>query len=175
MITTLKNFYIAAFDASDILEKTYNRNISLGDFDDFIMEIHKLTNVDIERCQSLYRESISWKDYFKDQKAVINFYLDKFVCVKDCYDYLSLSICNDKQVPIDALEKFKIEARSVPDIIVELTNKTKTVNSKIEKLKLFNSYLDSYISYLSDIQFRLASIVKGFGIRYWNSIDQEDL
>ena len=66
MITTLKNFYIAAFDASDILEKTYNRSISLGDFDDFIMEIHKLTNVDIERCQSLYRESISWKDYFKE-------------------------------------------------------------------------------------------------------------
>ena len=38
MITTLKNFYIAAFDASDILEKTYNRSISLGDFDDFIFE-----------------------------------------------------------------------------------------------------------------------------------------
>ncbi len=70
-----------------------------------------------------------------------------------------------------ALEDFKIQARSVPEIIMELSAKRNAVSSKIEKLKLFNEYLSSYISYLSDVHYRLNGIAMGYGIRYWNSID----
>lgn len=171
MIESLKRFYVIAFDSSEILEKAFSRNIDIGDFDDFVIAVHALTDVDIERCQILLKESISWKDYFKDLKALVDFYIDKFLCVQECYDYLSFSINTEKQVPMKALEDFKIQARSVPEIIMELSAKKTAVNSKIEKLKLFNEYLSSYISYLSDVHYRLNGIVMGYGIRYWNSID----
>lgn len=171
MTDSIKNFYIAAFETSKILESSFKRNIEIGDFDEFVLSLYTFSDVDIDKCQRLMKETVAWKNYFSDIDALIQIYLDKFICVKECYDYLSNSIKENKLIPKNLLTEYKIQSNTVADIVVELSTKTATVDEKIKKIKTFSSYLKSYISYLNNVYFKLYSISKGYDSRYWRTID----
>jgi hypothetical protein len=117
------------------------------------------------------KETIAWKDYFSDMQGMVEIYLDRFVCVKDCYDSLSAMMKDNKLVPKNLLTEYKIQSLTVADIMMELTTKTTAVNDKIQKIKIFSSYLKAYISYLNNVYFKLYAISKGYGSRYWRTIE----
>lgn len=167
----IKNFYVCAYEASEILETTFGRHLDIGEFDEFVYSLYTLSDVDIEKCHNLIKETISWKDYFHDMNEIVNLYLDKFVCVKLCYETLCELMKNNKIVPKNLLIEYKIKSNTVGDIFMELSQKEAAVNDKIQKLKIFSSYLDSYINYLNQVYFKLFGIVKGYGSRYWNVLD----
>lgn len=171
MTDSIKKFYVAAFETSEIIESSFKRNIDIGDFDEYLVSLHTLTDVDIDKCNKLIKETIAWKDYFTDMDGMLDIYLDRFVYVRDCYEYLSGLLRDNKLVPKNLLTEYKIQSNTVADIIMELSNKTTTVNDKIQKIKIFSSYLNAYISYLNNVYFKLYSITKGYGLRYWRTID----
>ena len=127
--------------------------------------------VSIDKCNKLIKETIAWKDYFTDMDGMLDIYLDRFVYVRDCYEYLSGLLRDNKLVPKNLLTEYKIQSNTVADIIMELSNKTTNVNDKIQKIKIFSSYLNAYISYLNNVYFKLYAISKGYGSRYWRTIE----
>lgn len=171
MTDSIKKFYVAAFETSEIIESSFKRNIDIGDFDEYLVSLHTLTDVDIDKCNKLIKETIAWKDYFTDMDGMLDIYLDRFVYVRDCYEYLSGLLRDNKLVPKNLLTEYKIQSNTVADIIMELSNKTTTVNDKIQKIKIFSSYLNAYISYLNNVYFKLYAISKGYGSRYWRTIE----
>lgn len=171
MTENLKNFYQIAFDASEITEKQFNRPIDIGDFDIFLADIYKLSDVEIERTKELMRETIAWKDYFADIKATINMYKDRFLIVDECYESLMATIKNEKVIPKAMLATCKIKADNVSDIISEVTSKDVAIKGKLNTLKIFSKYLDSYIHFLNNMYFKLNGIINGYGSRYWNIYD----
>ena len=171
MTDSIKKFYVAAFETSEIIESSLKRNNDIGDFDEYLVSLHTLTDVDIDKCNKLIKETIAWKDYFTDMDGMLDIYLDRFVYVRDCYEYLSGLLRDNKLVPKNLLTEYKIQSNTVADIIMELSNKTTTVDDKIQKIKIFSSYLNAYISYLNNVYFKLYAISKGYGSRYWRTIE----
>ena len=49
----IKNFYICAYEASEILETTFGRHLDIGEFDEFVYSLYTLSDVDIEKCHNL--------------------------------------------------------------------------------------------------------------------------
>ena len=167
----IKNFYISIFDVSDILESHFHQTLDIGNFDDYLLSVNKFSDVDIDGCHYLMKETIAWKDYLIDMLSVISFYKDKFVVVKDCYEFLSNSLKDNKLVPKDLLKEFKITSVTVADIVMEVNNKLTVTNEKIHKIDTLLTYLKAYIGYLNEVLRKLNLIIKGYGLRYWNSID----
>lgn len=171
MTESIKKFYVAAFETSEIFESSFKRTINIGDFDEYLLSLYTLSDVDVDKCHKLMKETIAWKDYFSDMQGIVEIYLDKFVCVKDCYNSLSELMKNNKLVPKDLLAEYKIQSNTVADIMMELNTKTAAVDDKIKKIKIFSSYLKAYISYLNNVYFKLYALLKGYGSRYWKTID----
>ena len=171
MTESIKKFYVAAFETSEIFERSFKRNIDVGDFDEYLLSLYTLSDVDIDKCHRLMKETIAWKDYFSDMQGMVEIYLDRFVCVKDCYDSLSAMMKDNKLVPKNLLTEYKIQSLTVADIMMELTTKTTAVNDKIQKIKIFSSYLKAYISYMNNVYFKLYAISIGYGSRYWRTIE----
>ena len=171
MTENIKKLYTSGFEASTILEESFKRPIDLGDFDEFLLKLFTLSDVDIDGCQKLIMESLLWKDYLSDIKSMVLVYTDRFVCVKENYESLLEIMKNEKVLPKSLLTRCKIKSDTVGDILMEVAQKERVTQQKIQTLKLFSNYLDSYISYLIQVYWKLTNMTRGYGSRYWNIID----
>jgi len=170
MINNVKKLYMYASVTNDIFEQTFGNSIVLTGFDDLLVELQVLSDVDVVQASKLITECNSWIDYLINLNILTKIYLDRFKNVQEFQNVILESIKKDKQSPLNLLKTCKIKSVEIGDVISEVMTKETETTEKVKTIKIFIQLIDSYISYLTAIFYKLSAIIKKHNSRYWNTI-----
>lgn len=151
------------------LNRDFGYTVDIGELNGELSALDEVLDFDVENLLNAAKESILWKTYTADVRAILEIALGKYKNVLDVYEYLDSISVKDPDLFSRTAPKYKIDTRNLPLAIKELQAKKEELGYYVKAIRMIIADCSSVEDYLNAIHHKCNALVLSAERRAFNS------